>query len=57
MTVTAQSHRKMVADFTFLDHDDQVVATLSGYEAIIDDSLMHAFKNNGLPSLFKGDQP
>ena len=57
MTVTSQSQRKMVADFTFLDHDDQVVATLSGYEAIIDDSLMHAFKNNGLPSLFKGDRP
>ena len=57
MTVTSQSQRKMVADFTFLDHDDQVVATLSGYEAIIDDALMHAFKNNGLPSIFKGDQP
>ena len=57
MTVTSQSQRKMVADFTFLDHHDQVVATLSGYEAIIDNALMHAFKDNGLPNAFKGDQP
>jgi acyl transferase domain-containing protein/NAD(P)-dependent dehydrogenase (short-subunit alcohol dehydrogenase family) len=49
MTVTDHTHRKMVADFTFLDEDHQVVATLSGYEATIDESLIHAFKNNGLP--------
>jgi hypothetical protein len=57
MNVTARTQRKMVADFTFLDRNDQVVATLSGYEAIIDDSLIHAFKNNGLPSVFKEDRP
>ncbi len=55
MRVTAQANRKMVADFTFLDDQDKVVATLLGYEAIIDASLMHAFKNNALPNAFKGD--
>ena len=54
MTVTSVSHRKMVADFTFLDDDGQVVATLSGYEATIDQNLMHAFQNNGLVSGNKG---
>ncbi len=48
MSVTAASHRKMVADFTFLDSDRQVVATLNGYEATIDESLIHAFQNNRL---------
>jgi hypothetical protein len=44
MTVTDRCHRKMVADFTFLDDDQQVVATLTGYEATIDESLIHAFQ-------------
>ena len=57
MSVTDHTQRKMVANFTFLDDKDQVVATISGYEAIIDDSLMHAFKDNGLPNVFKGAQP
>jgi hypothetical protein len=48
MAVTAHTPRKMVADFTFLDDDLQVVATLAGFEATVDESLMHAFKNNGL---------
>ena len=56
MAVTALSHRKMVADFTFLDEDRQVVATLKGYEATVDESLIHAFKNNGLPSVIKENQ-
>ena len=51
MNVTHVGHRKMVADFTFLDDDNQVVATMSGCETIIDGSLIHAFKNNRLPSL------
>ena len=53
MSVTTASHRKMVVDFTFLDDDRQVVATLSGYEATIDESLMRAFQNNALHSVFK----
>jgi NAD(P)-dependent dehydrogenase (short-subunit alcohol dehydrogenase family) len=51
MTVTRHSHRKMVADFTFLDADEQVVATLMGYEATVDQTLIHAFRNNGQPSV------
>ena len=47
MNVTALNHRKMVADFTFLDEQRQVVATLNGYEATIDQALMHAFQDNG----------
>jgi len=50
MAVKAHSQRKMVADFTFLDDNLQVVATLAGFEATVDESLMHAFKNNGLKS-------
>ena len=53
MTVTTHSHRKMIADFTFLDDDQKVVATLTGYEATIDESLIHAFQNNALPSVIK----
>jgi hypothetical protein len=52
MSVTASSQHKMVADFTFLDDDRQVVATLTGYEATIDASLIHSFKNNGLTPFF-----
>jgi hypothetical protein len=43
----------MVVDFTFLDDDQQVVATLSGYEATIDESLMRAFQNNALHTVIK----
>jgi acyl transferase domain-containing protein/NAD(P)-dependent dehydrogenase (short-subunit alcohol dehydrogenase family) len=56
MAVTAATHRKMVADFTFLDDNHLVVATLSGYEATVDESLIHAFKNNGLQPVFKENQ-
>ncbi len=51
MAVTSANHRKMVADFTFLDDGGQVVATLNGYEATVDESLIHAFHNNGQPSV------
>ncbi|MGA6926093.1 MAG: SDR family NAD(P)-dependent oxidoreductase [Desulfosarcina sp.] len=54
MAVTDHSHRRLMADFTFLDATDQVVATLSGYEATVDESLMHAFGKNGLGPVFKG---
>jgi NAD(P)-dependent dehydrogenase (short-subunit alcohol dehydrogenase family) len=53
MAVTAASHRKMIADFTFLDDDRQVVATLAGYEATVDESLIHAFKENILKPVLK----
>jgi hypothetical protein len=38
------SDRKMQADFTFLDSADQVVAQMTGYVAIMYDSLFKAFK-------------
>ena len=53
MAVTAAGHRKMMADFTFLDDDGQVVATLNGYEATVDESLIHALKENVLKSVLK----
>jgi NAD(P)-dependent dehydrogenase (short-subunit alcohol dehydrogenase family) len=56
MSVTALGHRKMVADFTFLDEDNQVVATLSGYEAAVDESLIHSFKENSLHSVIYKDK-
>jgi NAD(P)-dependent dehydrogenase (short-subunit alcohol dehydrogenase family)/acyl carrier protein len=37
---------KMTGDFTFLDAEDVVVARLTGYEAVMDDSLFKAFKSN-----------
>ena len=52
MVVTAAGNRKMIADFTFLDDDRQVVASLTGYEATIDESLIHAFKENVLQPVF-----
>jgi hypothetical protein len=38
------SNRKMRGDFTFLDGSDEVIAKLLGYEAIMDASLIEAFK-------------
>jgi len=36
--------RKMRGDVAFLDADDQVVAQLTGYEAVMDPALIRAFK-------------
>lgn len=55
MAVTDKTHRKMVADFTFLDDENRVIATLTGYEATIDNSLIHAFKNNVLNTVITGN--
>lgn len=44
--VTDAGQRKMTGDFTFLGTDSQVLATLSGYEAIMDPALISAFKAN-----------
>jgi hypothetical protein len=38
------TNRKMRGDFTFLDSDDEIVARLTGYEAVMDASLIKAFK-------------
>ncbi|BBO73640.1 hypothetical protein DSCW_10570 [Desulfosarcina widdelii] len=53
MTVTRHTHRKMVADFTFLDADEQIIATLTGYEATVDQALIHAFRNNTQTSVIQ----
>jgi acyl transferase domain-containing protein/NAD(P)-dependent dehydrogenase (short-subunit alcohol dehydrogenase family) len=37
---------KMTGDFTFLDSEDVVVARLTGYEAVMDESLFKAFKSS-----------
>jgi NAD(P)-dependent dehydrogenase (short-subunit alcohol dehydrogenase family) len=44
LTVTESSDRKMTGDITFLDAEDEIVARLNGYEAIMDPSLYKAFK-------------
>ncbi|MEA3279363.1 MAG: SDR family NAD(P)-dependent oxidoreductase, partial [Thermodesulfobacteriota bacterium] len=43
LEVKETTRHKMKCDFTFLDQDNVVVALLTGYEAIIDDSLINAF--------------
>ena len=45
MEVKDVTDHKITSDFTFLDSNNDVVATISGYEAIMDRSLNDAFKN------------
>jgi NAD(P)-dependent dehydrogenase (short-subunit alcohol dehydrogenase family) len=44
LEVTQASDHKMKGNFTFLDESHQVIATLTGFEAVVDDSLKQAFK-------------
>jgi len=44
LEIKAVNNRKMRGDFTFLDAGDLMVARLTGYEAIMDASLLKAFK-------------
>jgi hypothetical protein len=44
LEIKEASSRKIRADFTFLDAKDEIVASLSGYEAVLDPSLLKAFK-------------
>lgn len=44
LQVKEVSRHKMVGDFTFVSTDQTVVATLTGYEAVMDASLFRAFK-------------
>jgi hypothetical protein len=44
LAVTDSTNRKMKGDITFLDTADEIVARLTGYEAIMDPSLHKAFK-------------
>jgi acyl transferase domain-containing protein/NAD(P)-dependent dehydrogenase (short-subunit alcohol dehydrogenase family)/acyl carrier protein len=47
LEVTDKSAHKMTGDFTFLDSNDGMIATLTGYEAVVDESLYKAFKPEG----------
>lgn len=51
LEVKEATKHKMKCDFTFLDQSNVVVALLTGYEAIIDDSLINAFKPGHSESL------
>ncbi len=44
LEVREATERKMRGDFTFLDANEGVIAQLTGYEAIMDESLNRAFK-------------
>jgi len=44
LVVRDVSRHKLVGDFTFIDQDGTVLATMSGYEAVMEDRLIHAFK-------------
>ena len=44
LEITKKSTHKMNGDFTFLDDQNEVVARLTGFESILDESLMKAFK-------------
>jgi hypothetical protein len=44
LEVRAAAGSKMRGDFTFLDADSQVIASLTGYEAVMDPLLNRAFK-------------
>jgi hypothetical protein len=44
LEIKATANRKMQGDFTFLDSNDRIIASLKGYEAIMDASLFKAFQ-------------
>ncbi|MFC1516774.1 polyketide synthase dehydratase domain-containing protein, partial [Thermodesulfobacteriota bacterium] len=46
LEVKQVTDRKMTGDFVFLDNDDGVVATLTGYEAIMDAALHRSFQTD-----------
>jgi acyl transferase domain-containing protein/NAD(P)-dependent dehydrogenase (short-subunit alcohol dehydrogenase family)/3-hydroxymyristoyl/3-hydroxydecanoyl-(acyl carrier protein) dehydratase len=43
MEVKGLTEHKMTSDFTFLDRKNKVVATITGYEAVMDESLLGSF--------------
>jgi hypothetical protein len=44
LSVQRATAHKMVGDFAFLDAQDRLLATLQGFEAVMDEHLMRAFK-------------
>jgi hypothetical protein len=49
LEVREATEKKMRGDFTFLDADSQVIARLTGYEAVMDPLLNRAFKPDMKP--------
>jgi hypothetical protein len=45
LKVNHATDSKMTGDFTFVDANDEIIAKLSGYEAVMDTGLQSAFKN------------
>jgi len=45
LEVNRATEHKMMGEFTFLDRNEVVVASLTGYEAVMDASLSRAFKS------------
>jgi hypothetical protein len=50
LEVRASAGKKMHGDFTFLDAAGEVIARLTGYEAVMDPLLNRAFKPDMKPS-------
>jgi hypothetical protein len=46
LEVSELTDHKMKGNFTFLDKNKNVVATITGYEAVMDASLIKAFKKD-----------
>jgi acyl transferase domain-containing protein/NAD(P)-dependent dehydrogenase (short-subunit alcohol dehydrogenase family) len=44
LTIRRLARHKITGDFFFLDRDQQVLATIRGFEGVMDDQLMQAFK-------------
>jgi hypothetical protein len=44
LEVTHAADHKMKGNFTFLDENRQIIARITGFEAVVDDSLKQAFK-------------
>jgi len=44
LEVREVTDHKMKGDFTFLDSENGVVATITGYESVMDKSLIKTFK-------------
>jgi hypothetical protein len=44
LEVNNVTEHKLTGDFTFMDEENKVVAKMNGYEAVIDETLMKAFK-------------
>ncbi|MBU4002511.1 MAG: hypothetical protein KKB94_09360, partial [Proteobacteria bacterium] len=44
LEVTHAADHKMKGNFTFLDENRKIIARITGFEAVVDDSLQKAFK-------------